>query len=65
MISGVKMGGKDVVYMKQQYSSSLSLDEVGKKLKDVAEKRFSGQQNDNPKKIHDPELVVTSFPTLF
>lgn len=41
MIVGVKMGGKDVVYVKQQYSSSLQPADVQKKLKDVADKRFS------------------------
>lgn len=55
------MGGKDVVYMKQQHSSTLSLDEVRNKLKGVAEKRFSGQHNDNPRETHDSELVVASF----
>ncbi|KAL7617738.1 MACPF domain-containing protein At4g24290 isoform X1 [Lactuca sativa] len=58
VISGVKMGGKDVVYMKQQHSSTLSLDEVRNKLKGVAEKRFSGQHNDNPRETHDSELVL-------
>lgn len=41
VIVGVKMGGKDVVYVKQQYVSSLQTAEVQKKLKDVANKRFS------------------------
>lgn len=55
VIVGVKMGGKDCVYMKQQHSSTLPSDEVQRKLKDVAEKRFSGQRNDTPKKTRDLE----------
>lgn len=57
VIVGVKMGGKDVVYVKQQHSSSLEPDEVQKKLKEVADKRFndaSGQYNSTPK-IHKRE----------
>ncbi|KAK9058281.1 hypothetical protein SSX86_023121 [Deinandra increscens subsp. villosa] len=53
VIAGIKMGGKDVVYMKQQHSSTLPLDDVRRKLKDVAEKRFSGPPNDIPRKSHD------------
>ncbi|EOX97044.1 MAC/Perforin domain-containing protein [Theobroma cacao] len=37
---GVKMGGKDVIYMKQQHSSNLQPAEIQKRLKDVADKRF-------------------------
>lgn len=46
IIVGVKMGGKDVIYMKQQHSSTLQPADVQKKLKDIADKRFldaSGQ----------------------
>ncbi|CAK9139382.1 unnamed protein product [Ilex paraguariensis] len=41
VIVGVKMGGKDVVYVKQQHSSSLEPADVQKRLKDMADKRFS------------------------
>jgi hypothetical protein len=41
VIVGVKMGGKDIVYVKQQHSSPLQPDQVQKRLKDVADKRFS------------------------
>ena len=34
------MGGKDVVFVKQQHSSSLQPAEVQKKLKEIADKRF-------------------------
>lgn len=40
IIVGVKMGGKDVVYMKQQHSSSLQPADVQKRLKAMADKRF-------------------------
>lgn len=35
------MGGKDVVYIRQQHSSSLQAVEVQKRLKALADKRFS------------------------
>ena len=34
------MGGKDVIYMKQHYASSLEPTDVRKRLLEVAEKRF-------------------------
>ncbi|XP_021728519.1 MACPF domain-containing protein At4g24290-like isoform X1 [Chenopodium quinoa] len=40
IIVGVKMGGKDVVCVKQQHSSHLQPAEVQKKLKEIADKRF-------------------------
>ncbi|KAL2254295.1 MACPF domain-containing protein At4g24290 isoform X1 [Sesamum indicum] len=40
VIVGVKMGGKDVIYMKQQHSSSLQPSDVQKRLKVIADKRF-------------------------
>ncbi|EEF35942.1 conserved hypothetical protein [Ricinus communis] len=40
IIVGVKMGGKDVVYMKQQHSSVLQPADVQKRLKEMADKRF-------------------------
>ncbi|GJX17036.1 perforin domain-containing protein [Tanacetum coccineum] len=57
VIAGVKMGGKDIVYMKQQHSSTLPSDDVQRKLKEIAEKRFSGQHIDNPRKSRDLELL--------
>ncbi|KAG5610835.1 hypothetical protein H5410_022116 [Solanum commersonii] len=41
VIVGVKMGGKDVVYVKQQYTSTLQPADVQKRLKEVADERFS------------------------
>lgn len=40
IIVGVKMGGKDVIYVKQQHSSSLQPADVQKRLKAMADKRF-------------------------
>ncbi|KAL7002048.1 hypothetical protein U1Q18_003198 [Sarracenia purpurea var. burkii] len=40
IIVGVKMGGKDVIYLKQQHSSALQPVDVQKRLKVIADKRF-------------------------
>ncbi|KAH7575908.1 hypothetical protein JRO89_XS02G0249900 [Xanthoceras sorbifolium] len=40
IIVGVKMGGKDVIYVKQQHSSNLQSADVQKRLKEMADKRF-------------------------
>ncbi|XP_058771873.1 MACPF domain-containing protein At4g24290-like [Vicia villosa] len=40
IIVGMKMGGKDVIYLKQQHSSTLQPADVQKKLKEMADKRF-------------------------
>ncbi|KAM3702796.1 hypothetical protein ACB098_04G050200 [Castanea mollissima] len=48
VIVGVKIGGKDLIYAKQQHSSSLQPADVQKKLKDMADKMFvegTGQYN--------------------
>ncbi|XP_047315058.1 MACPF domain-containing protein At4g24290 isoform X2 [Impatiens glandulifera] len=42
VIVGMKMGGRDVIYMKQQHSSSLQPADVQKRLKILADKRFAG-----------------------
>ncbi|KAK6150813.1 hypothetical protein DH2020_015745 [Rehmannia glutinosa] len=60
IIVGVKMGGKDVVYVKQQYSSPLQPIEVQKRLKDVADKRFSDaseQSSTHPEKAYGKEMI--------
>lgn len=54
------MGGKDVVYVKQQHSSPLQPIDVQKRLKDVADKRFSdasGQASTHPEKAYGNEMV--------
>ncbi|KAL6184075.1 hypothetical protein ACLB2K_045479 [Fragaria x ananassa] len=40
IVVGVKMGGKDVIFMKQQHSSTLQPADIQKRLKDMADKRF-------------------------
>ncbi|GJN16670.1 hypothetical protein PR202_gb03687 [Eleusine coracana subsp. coracana] len=40
IIVGLKMGGKDVIYLKQQHSSSLQAVDVQKRLKDMSDRRF-------------------------
>ncbi|TKY71399.1 MACPF domain-containing protein [Spatholobus suberectus] len=40
IIVGMKMGGKDVIYLKQQHSSTLQPVDVQKKLKEMADRRF-------------------------
>ncbi|KAM5574363.1 hypothetical protein ABKV19_013705 [Rosa sericea] len=40
IVVGVKMGGKDVIYMKQQHSSTLQPADIQRRLKDMADKRF-------------------------
>lgn len=40
IIVGMKMGGKDVIYLKQQHSSNLQPADVQKKLKEMADRRF-------------------------
>ncbi|KAI3752657.1 hypothetical protein L2E82_24692 [Cichorium intybus] len=40
IVVGVNMGGKDVIYMKQQQASSLQPAEVQKRLEAMADKRF-------------------------
>nr|GMC64494.1 MACPF domain-containing protein At4g24290-like [Ipomoea batatas] len=60
VIVGVKMGGKDVIYLKQQYSSPLQPADVQKRLKDVADKRFSeatGQSNSYSGKDYNDQMV--------
>ncbi|KAE9461889.1 hypothetical protein C3L33_06210, partial [Rhododendron williamsianum] len=41
VVVGLKMGGKDVIHIKQHQSSSLQPTEVQKLLKELADKRFS------------------------
>lgn len=63
IIVGVKMGGKDVVFVKQQHSSSLQPAEVQKKLKEIADKRFveaNGQYEINSGHIYQDGKVFFS-----
>ncbi|GFY93863.1 MAC/Perforin domain-containing protein [Actinidia rufa] len=59
VVVGVKMGGKDIVYVKQQHSSPLQPADVQKRLKEVADKRFSdgaGQYSNDPRKLYENEM---------
>ncbi|XP_062208139.1 MACPF domain-containing protein At4g24290-like [Phragmites australis] len=40
IVVGLKMGGKDVIYLKQQHSSSLQAVDVQKRLKEMSDRRF-------------------------
>lgn len=40
IVAGVKMGGKDVIYVKQPHSSALQPADVQKRLKAIADERF-------------------------
>ena len=60
VIVGVKMGGKDVIYMKQQHSSTLQPADVQKKLKDIADKRFldtNGQYGTSSQQVYKNDKV--------
>ncbi|XP_051114874.1 MACPF domain-containing protein At4g24290-like [Andrographis paniculata] len=62
VVVGVKMGGKDVIYVKQQHSSMIQTVEVQKRLKDVADKWFSdasGQSGLHDGKSQRGELHVS------
>ncbi|KAK9704966.1 hypothetical protein RND81_07G023500 [Saponaria officinalis] len=55
IIVGLKMGGKDVIYVKQQHSSTLHHADVKKKLKEMADKRFidaNGESDINSDNVH-------------
>lgn len=54
------MGGKDVIFMKQQHSSSLQPADVQKRLKMMADKRFldaNEQYGMDTKQIYQTEKV--------
>ncbi|KAI3448355.1 hypothetical protein Pfo_005020 [Paulownia fortunei] len=57
VIVGVKMGKKDVIYMKQQHSSSLQPADVQKRLKVMADKRFleTGQNELDSEQVYQTE----------
>ncbi|XP_059653588.1 MACPF domain-containing protein At4g24290-like [Cornus florida] len=58
IIVGIKMGGKDVIYVKQPHSSSLQPADVQKRIKAMADKRFldaSGQYGMDFEQLHQNE----------
>ncbi|PIN21227.1 hypothetical protein CDL12_06073 [Handroanthus impetiginosus] len=60
IITGVRVGGKDAVYVKQRHSSPLQDIDLQKILKDVSEKRFSDARgmssNDTAKTFNEAML---------
>lgn len=63
VIVGIKMGGKDMICMKQQHSSPLPPVDVQKKLKDMADKMFVDgvRSTMNSDKFYDREKVRKSI----
>uniref|UniRef100_A0A2P2JQB4 Uncharacterized protein MANES_13G079000 n=1 Tax=Rhizophora mucronata TaxID=61149 RepID=A0A2P2JQB4_RHIMU len=68
IIVGVKMGGKDVIYVKQQHYSALQPVDVQKKLKDIADKIFidaAGQDITKFDKTHEREKFAMDQGLVF
>ncbi|KAG7015456.1 MACPF domain-containing protein [Cucurbita argyrosperma subsp. argyrosperma] len=64
IIVGLKMGGKDVIYMKQQHYSTLQPSEVQKRLKEMADKRFSetiGQYGMGSEQIYNSDKDILAI----
>ncbi|KDP30396.1 hypothetical protein JCGZ_18139 [Jatropha curcas] len=61
VVVGVKMGGRDIVYVKQQHSSPFEPVDLQKKLKDMADKIFAdgnGSNIRNSDKFYESEKFV-------
>ncbi|XP_054807107.1 MACPF domain-containing protein At4g24290-like [Prosopis cineraria] len=61
VIVGVKIGGTDIIFAKQQFSSSLQPADVQKKLKEMADKFFvngGGQYYTNDEKFNQKEKFL-------
>uniref|UniRef100_A0A6N2L701 MACPF domain-containing protein n=1 Tax=Salix viminalis TaxID=40686 RepID=A0A6N2L701_SALVM len=60
VIVGIKMGGKDMICVKQQHSSPFQPVDVQKKLKDMADKMFvdGGRTSMNSDRLYDREKVL-------
>ncbi|XP_061346842.1 MACPF domain-containing protein At4g24290-like [Gastrolobium bilobum] len=61
VIVGMKIGGTDIIYAKQLYSSPLQPADVQKKLKDIADKFFidqAGQHNTNDGRFNVKEKFM-------
>ncbi|XP_043689676.1 MACPF domain-containing protein NSL1 isoform X2 [Telopea speciosissima] len=73
VIVGVKMGGKDVIHIKQLENSNLQPMEVQKLLKESADERFSEDVNGNlysgsnelSRKLKDKQFVAWELNTAF
>ncbi|KAF7143533.1 hypothetical protein RHSIM_Rhsim05G0114100 [Rhododendron simsii] len=61
IVAGVKMGGKDVIYVKQLHSSALQPADVQKRLKAIADNRFldaNGQCSLDSKQIYQHNKII-------
>ncbi|OVA03771.1 Membrane attack complex component/perforin (MACPF) domain [Macleaya cordata] len=65
IIVGVKMGGKDVIYVKQQHSSNLQPVEVQKRLKEMADKRFRDASVVDPEEVYGKSKVCNTLVNVF
>lgn len=64
IIVGMKMGGKDVIYVRQQHDSHLQPADVQKRVKEMADKRFadaSGQYGMNSGHVYQNDKVCETF----
>ena len=58
------MGGKDVIYLKQQHSSTLQPVDVQKKLKEIADRKFldaNGQYNIASDQVYPNDKVYRTY----
>ncbi|CAH1445241.1 unnamed protein product [Lactuca virosa] len=62
IIVGVKMGGKDVLYMKQHYASSLEPSDVQQRLKEMTHKRFLNSEHTSQNDKYDIRQQQLRFP---
>lgn len=64
----MKMGGKDVIYLKQQHSSALQPADVQKRLKEMADRRFmdaNGQYSVASDQVFPNDKVCETMLFLF
>lgn len=65
VIVGLKMGGKDVIYVKQAHSSNIQSADLQRRLKEIADKHFRDENEHfgmDCKGTHEKEKVCnTSF----
>jgi hypothetical protein len=61
VVVGIKMGGKDIIYLKQQHSSTLQAVDVQKRLKEMSDRRFldaNGQSDFSFKDSYGKDKVI-------
>ncbi|BAF20884.1 MACPF domain-containing protein At4g24290 isoform X1 [Oryza sativa Japonica Group] len=62
VVVGIKMGGKDIIYLKQQHSSTLQAVDVQKRLKEMSDRRFldaNGQSDFSFKDSYGKDKIDT------